>query len=205
MISAVRASVAAAEPLRQNLDKIAAALPDSEVLPLNEAERLDLPALQTALESYTQAWEKLRSMSPRVTAKVFAVDGEKARTTLQVQVQRLKQELCNQALLWLENETEKLHSEWGDALAKASMVPTSEQELIALKKYLAMIHQETAPLVARGQTVANLMTLLETYFVFAPIRVQKQAFELDCCPMKLKMALCETNGILDLAKERVRL
>lgn len=203
-VSAVRASLEAAEPLRQELDEVASSLKRVPSLPVDIGGRLELHKLQAELEGYEVAEERLRQLAPRVAARIFAVDGEQAKATLRSKAKRLKEELCGQALAWLENETKSIHEAWTEALGKASAVPTSEQELISLKKYLAVVSHETAPLVSRGRTVSELLVLLEGYFAFAPSRVQKQVFELDCCPMRLKMALCETNGILDLAKERVR-
>ncbi|CDJ41168.1 Dynein heavy chain 7, related [Eimeria tenella] len=203
MVSAVQASLKEAETLRQQLDEVAATLRAAAALPIDADGKVNLAELGKILESFQQAESRLRKLTTRVVARIFLVDGEKAKGMLRTRVNNLKDELCNQALAWVENEVSSLHKAWEVALSKASMVPASEQELVELKRYLAVVHQETAPLIARGQTLTNLMSLLEQHFVFTALRVQKQAFELDCCPMKLKMALCETNGILDLAKERL--
>lgn len=205
MVSAVQSSLKEAETLRHQLDEVAATLRASAALPIDAEGKVNLAELGAKLESFQQAENRLRTLTTRVVARIFLVDGEKAKGMLRTRVNNLKDDLCNQALAWVENEVSSLHKAWEVALSKASMVPASEQELVELKRYLAVVHQETAPLIARGQTLSNLMSLLEQHFVFAALRVQKQAFELDCCPMKLKMALCETNGILDLAKERVGL
>ncbi|CDI74192.1 hypothetical protein EPH_0001780 [Eimeria praecox] len=202
-VSAVQASFAVAENLRRQLEEVAAALCAAAALPVDANGAVDLQKLQSHLQGYKEAEDRLRTLSPRIAARIFFVDGEKARAMLRSRVQRLKDQMCSQALAWAESEISGLHEAWAEALEKASMVPTSEQELIELKKYLAVVHQQTAPLITRGQSVSNLLALLEGHFVFPPLRVQKQAFELDCCPMRLKMALCETNGILDLAKERL--
>ena len=203
MVSAVQASFAVAEELRQQLEEVAAALCGAAELPVDTSGTVNLQQLQADLQQCKEAENRLRKLSPRIAARILFVDGEKARATLLSKVQILKDQMCNQALAWAEREINDLHEAWAEALGRASLVPTSEQELIELKKYLAIVHQETAPLITRGQRLSNLIERLEENFVFASLRGQKQAFELDCCPMRLKMALCETNGILDLAKERV--
>ncbi|CDJ27241.1 LOW QUALITY PROTEIN: dynein beta chain, flagellar outer arm, putative [Eimeria mitis] len=203
MVSAVQVSFAVAEELRQQLAEVAASLSAAVELPVDVNGMVDLQKLQSDLQGYKDAEDRLQRLSPRIAARIFFVDGEKARAMLRSKAQRLKEQICNKALAWAESEINDLHEAWAEALAKASLVPTNEQELIELKKYLAVVHQDTAPLITRGQRLANLIALLEEHFVFASLRVQKQAFELDCCPMRLKMALCETNGILDLAKERL--
>ncbi|KAL8453544.1 hypothetical protein Emed_000821 [Eimeria media] len=203
MVSALHASVEAAEPLRQQLEDVSSDLRKPPTLLLSERGDLDLPKLQSDLASYECAKRKLRHVPTRRTARLFVVDCGKAKLTLRSHAKRLQEELCHKAVTWLEDEIHGLHERWTEALNKASAVPTSEQELIALKSYLADINKETASLESRSQTVFTVLSLLEEYFVSVPARLQKQAFELDCCPMRLKMALCETNGILDLAKERL--
>ncbi|KAL8445100.1 hypothetical protein Emag_005207 [Eimeria magna] len=203
MVSALHASVKAAEPLRQQLEDVTSGLRKPATLFLTERGDLDLPKLQSDLASYECAKRKLQHVPTRRTARLFVVDCGKAKFTLRFHAKRLQEELCNKAVTWLKDEIRGLHERWTEALNKASAVPTNEQELVALKSYLAEIDKETASLETRSQTVFKVLSLLEDYFVSVPAQLQKQAFELDCCPMRLKMALCETNSILDMAKERL--
>ncbi|KAL8274807.1 hypothetical protein Esti_001282 [Eimeria stiedai] len=203
MVSALHASAKAAEPLRQQLEEVSSVLKEPPALFLTERGDLDLQKLQSDLASYDCAKQKLQSLPTRGTARLFVIDCGKAKLTLRYHARRLQEQLCNKAMIWLENEIHGLHEQWTKALNKASAVPSNEQELVALKAYLSEIDKETASLELRSQTVFKVLSLLEEYSVFVPARLQKQAFELDCCPMRLKMALCETHGILELAKERL--
>ncbi|KAL8431228.1 hypothetical protein ACSSS7_005427 [Eimeria intestinalis] len=203
MVSALHASVEAAEPLRQQLEDVTSVLKEPPTLALAEHGYLDLQKLRSDLASYECAKGKLKNLPTRRTARLFVVDCGKAKLTLRSHAKRVQEDLCNKAVTWLEDEIHGLHEQWTDALDKASAVPTTEQELIALKSYLAEIDGKTAALENRSQIVFRVLSILEEYFVPVPATLQKQAFELDCCPMRLKMALCETNGILDLAKERL--
>ncbi|KAL8430370.1 hypothetical protein Efla_001135 [Eimeria flavescens] len=201
--TALQMSFAEAEPLRMQVDAVASVLQQKLELSVDAPEGLNIQEIQSDLAKYKGAQRLLRAIPSRRIARLLLVDCDKAKTTLRLRAQHLQEELCSKALKWLENETHELQQEWLEALNKVSVVPTNEQELIALKKYLAFISQETAHLECRGQKVSSLISLLEEYFAVVPAGLQRQAFELDLCSMRLKVALCETNGILDLAKERL--
>ncbi|OEH75810.1 hypothetical protein cyc_05031 [Cyclospora cayetanensis] len=199
---AIRASLAEAEPLRKQLDEVACALRGDASLPFKENGGFDVQKLHFILQRYTNAETQLQKLSTRVAARMFVVDGAAAKKTLLSKVHQLRCALCTQALVWVENEVNSLYDSWIEALRRASAVPVNDEELIGLKKYLAEVHTETQPLITCGKTVSSLLTVLEGYFVFAPPKVQKQMFELECFSLRLKVVVGEASGILELAKER---
>ncbi|XP_026189772.1 dynein heavy chain 3, axonemal [Cyclospora cayetanensis] len=200
---AIRASLAEAEPLRKQLDEVACALRGDASLPFKENGGFDVQKLHFILQRYTNAETQLQKLSTRVAARMFVVDGAAAKKTLLSKVHQLRCALCTQALVWVENEVNSLYDSWIEALRRASAVPVNDEELIGLKKYLAEVHTETQPLITCGKTVSSLLTVLEGYFVFAPPKVQKQMFELECFSLRLKVVVGEASGILELAKERL--
>lgn len=209
--AAVVASADCAESTLRELSEVATALREELELPRLQSEKegaeeapLDVEAFRRQLGVLETFLQKLLVFPRRGPALLFMWEASQARLSLLQRLRSLRASLCRKATEWLEGEVDALHSAWIEAQNRASAIPSSEEELLQLKNFLAVVGRETEPLVRRGKRVFALVEVLENACAPPSHRLQKEVFQLCCKPMQLKLALCETNGVLEHAKERVR-